>query len=144
MDLDLHRKEIYGVQLSRREELMEFTHREFQRIFGDTIILKRKQSVPDMMDWFEVEYEYKPKNFRMVLECWMKTFDITIYDYEGAFTSLSQICPSGVKHDDSEKSISEAIKKLYDILRSEEELIFYISNGRKLFEKRNGKTKRIR
>ena len=135
---------MHGVRLSRREELMEFTHSEFQKVFGNTIILKRKQSMPDMMDWFEVEYEYTPKNFRMVLECWMKTFDITIYDCEGAFTSLGQICPSGVQHDDSEKSIAEAIKKLYDILQSEEELVFYISTGEKLFEKRNGKTKRIK
>ena len=125
------------------EKLAEFTHSEFQKIFGDTIMLKRKQSVPEMMGWFEIEYEYKPKNFRLILECWKKAFDIMIWDCENAFTSLGQNLQHEIASDASEKSISEAIKELYDVLQSED-LVFYISTGKKIFEKRNGRTKRIR
>ena len=129
-------REGFGVP-SIEQELMDFVCREFRLIFKGDMELKRSQYARHMMGWFELEYNYKPRDYKIIFESQMGMFSIRIYDPEGASVAVEQVLPGRIEAESKEENISKAIQLLSELLK-QEAIPFLVSKNNKLYKKVNG------
>ena len=91
-----------------------------------------------------IEFEntmISPRNYRIVIEHEIRTFDITIFDVEQASNSLQRICK--FKNHLSTECIEEAINLLKSVLLKNE-FNFYFHKDGKLYKKNAEGIKRVK
>ena len=152
MDMDLYRKEIYGMQLRLSEfdfvhyDMMKFADETFQRFFKDDIELQDFNYAPknEGMGWFKLKYRYKPKEYQIVFENARLVFSIRVTDTEGYHTSLYKT-EDGIEFDNglTKENIEIAIKYI-EMEIQKEDICFYISKNNKLYKKEKGIIKRVK
>lgn len=91
--------------------------------------------------FFKLTYKYVPCNYKIVIENEFRTFDIIIYDAEGASNILNRI-----EHHNSsldEDNITKSIMLLKKVLEKND-FNFYFSIDNKIYRKNGKGVKRIK
>lgn len=139
----LLRKEIYGMLLGKMSysDVVEEILDEFKLVFGEEMILVKREEAFHHMGYFRIEYQYIPLHYTIVFESDRNVFVIDIFDEEGAKSTLY-----GIEHFQNEtnkKNVQTAVSLLRKVLRKND-FYFYITKNEKLYRKKNKEYKRIK
>lgn len=143
MDIDLRRKEIFGMPLDKTKylKLIDKILDIFSNIFGKDIFLLEKSIAIEHMGFFKIKYRYLPLGYDIVFENDRGAFSIEIYDDEGANNLLYRI-----EKFDSETTV-ENVKYATPILKNileKNDFCLYITREGKLYRKKNRHYKRVK
>ena len=111
------------------------------RVFGTDIRKMETICKFENRGFFRLEYNYKPKNFRIVIENEFRTFDITIFDTEQASNSLYRICK--FENQLKPECIENAIFLLKNALLKNDFNMYFHKDG-KLYRKNAEGIKRVK
>ena len=136
-------KEEFGMQLDSIffNGIIEMFTLCMDREFGVDIKKINQKCKFENRGYFCIEYKYLPKNYKIVIENEIRTYDITIIDDDEASNSLSRIAK--FENQLSKESINNAIMILKDVLEKNNFNMYFHQNG-KLYKKNTEGIKRVK
>lgn len=123
------------------EKHIGFFNKKIKSIFADDMIKISEECNFRNRGFFRITYRYVPFDYKILIENEFRTFDIIVYDSEGASNVLNHI--EQHNSDLDEDNIAESIMLLKKILvRNDFDL--YFSIGNKLYRKNKKGIKRVK
>lgn len=134
---------MFGMPLDKLyyEKFINIFDEKIKLIFADNMLNISREYNFSNRGFFKLSYRYIPYNYNIVIENELRTFDIKIYDVEGASNVLNRI-----EHYDGsldENSITKSILLLKKVLE-ENNFNFYFYVDDKLYRKDAQGVKRIK
>lgn len=123
------------------EKMIDYIVEKMSDVFKNDISLEKKQINYEHMGSFEITFLYQPLNYKLVFENELTTFSIGIYDENGAFNHLNRICD--INNNLNGDDISQAINKLYDVVKENNFIRYFEQNG-KMYKIVENQVKRVK
>jgi len=123
------------------ERYIDIFEKKIKSILADDVIGISIERNFSNRGFFKLTYEYVPCNYKIVIENEFRTFNIIIYDSEGASNVLNRI----EHHDESlnEENITKSVLILKKVLEKND-LNFYFSVDNKIYKKNRKGVQRIK
>lgn len=123
------------------ERYIDIFEKKIKSIFADDVICISIERNFSNRGFFKLTYEYVPCNYKIVIENEFRTFDIIIYDSEGASNVLNRIERHNVSL--NEENIIKSVLLLKKVLEKND-LNFYFSVDNKIYKKNRKGVQRIK
>lgn len=123
------------------ERYIDIFEKKIKSIFADNMIGISAECNFSNRGFFKLTYKYVPCNYKIVIENEFRTFDIIIYDEEGASNVLNRIEHHNGSLD--EDNITKSILLLKKVLEKND-FNFYFSVDNKIYRKKGNGVKRIK